>query len=293
MPFLSCQRISYVVGGERPQKYNDLSEMRTPITYYGGKQTMLKHILPLIPSHTLYTEPFCGGAAVFFAKEPSDGEVINDLNQQMTNFYEVLKTDYDILKARIEVTVHSRDMHAHAAHILEYPQFFTRMDRAWAVWALSKMSFASMLDGTFGYDFGGGMPKKLRNAKAEFGEHLSQRLDNVTIENRDALEVIRCYDSPDAFHFVDPPYVGSDCGHYEGVFGESHLLALLDLLAEVKGKFMLTMFPDDNIERYATVHGWHIHRIERTISASKTSRRKQEEWMVCNYVKEEEPTLFD
>lgn len=267
--------------------------MRTPITYYGGKQTMLKYILPLIPSHTLYTEPFCGGAAVFFAKEPSDGEVINDLNQQMTNFYEVLKTDYDLLKARIEVTVHSRDMHAHAAHILEYPQFFTRMDRAWAVWALSKMSFASMLDGTFGYDFGGGMPKKLRNAKEEFGEHLSQRLGNATIENRDALEVIRCYDTPDTFHFVDPPYVGSDCGHYEGVFGESHLLALLDLLAEVKGKFMLTMFPDPNIERYATEHGWHIHRIERTISASKTSRRKQEEWMVCNYVKEEEPTLFD
>ena len=52
------------------------------------------------------------------------------------------------------------------------------------------------------------------------------------------------------------------------------------------------MFPDDNIERYATEHGWHIHRIERTISASKTSRRKQEEWMVYNYVKEEEPTLF-
>ena len=267
--------------------------MRTPITYYGGKQTMLKYILPLIPSHTLYTEPFYGGAAVFFGKEPSDGEVINDLNQLMTNFYEVLKTDYDLLKARIEVTVHSRDMHAHVAYILEYPQFFTCMDRAWAVWALSKMSFASMLDGTFGYDFGGGMPKKLRNAKAEFGEHLSQRLDNVTIENRDALEVIRCYDSPDTFHFVDPPYVGSDCGHYEGVFSESHLLALLDLSEEVKGKFMLTMFPDPNIERYATEHGWHIHRIERTISASKTSRRKQEEWMVCNYQPEEEPTLFD
>ena len=115
----------------------------------------------------------------------------------------------------------------------------------------------------------------------------------MTIENRDALEVIRCYDTPEAFHFVDPPYVGSDCGHYEGVFGESHLIALLDLLAEVKGKFMLTMFPEPNIERYATEHGWHIHRIERTISASKTSRRKQEEWMVCNYELEQEPTLFD
>ena len=38
--------------------------MKTPISYYGGKQTLLKHILPLIPNHKLYTEAFCGGAAV-------------------------------------------------------------------------------------------------------------------------------------------------------------------------------------------------------------------------------------
>ena len=44
--------------------------MKTPISYYGGKQTMLKHILPLIPDHKLYTEAFCGGAAVLFAKKP-------------------------------------------------------------------------------------------------------------------------------------------------------------------------------------------------------------------------------
>ena len=95
--------------------------MKTPITYYGGKQTMLKYILPLIPPHTLYTEAFCGGAAVFFAKPPSDGEVINDLNQQMTNFYEMLRTEFDALKARVDVTIHARDLHAHAAHILSYP----------------------------------------------------------------------------------------------------------------------------------------------------------------------------
>ena len=38
--------------------------MKTPISYYGGKQTLLKHILPLIPEHALYTEAFCGGCAV-------------------------------------------------------------------------------------------------------------------------------------------------------------------------------------------------------------------------------------
>ena len=63
-------------------------------------------------------------------------------------------------KQEIEKTLHSRDMHAHAGHILQYPQFFQPVQRAWAVWALCKMSFASMMDGSFGYDFGGGMPKK-------------------------------------------------------------------------------------------------------------------------------------
>lgn len=257
--------------------------MKTPISYYGGKQTMLKHILPLIPTHRLYTESFCGGAAVLFAKPPVAAEIINDLNMDLTSFYWMAKINYQELKIEIDKTLHSRDMHAHAAHILNYPQFFCQAQRAWAVWALCKMSFASMLDGTFGYDFSGGMPKKLANAKDEFTEHLCARLENVTIENRDALEVIACYDGSNTFHFVDPPYVNSDCGHYEGCFNEQNMEDLLKLLETVKGKFMLTMFPLPMIEDYANRNGWVIHRIERTISASKTNRRKQEECMICNY----------
>ena len=257
--------------------------MKTPISYYGGKQTMLKHIRPLIPAHKFYTEAFCGGAAVLFAKRPVPGEVINNLNGDLCNFYWMAKVYYPELKEEIDKTLHSRDMHAHAAHILNYHQFFTPAQRAWAVWALCKMSFASMLDGSFGYDFEGGMPKKLKNAKDDFTEQLCRRLENVTIENRDALDVIACYDSPSAFHFVDPPYVNSDCGHYEGSFNEQNMESLLKLLEEVEGKFMLTMFPMGMIEEYAVKNGWIIHRIDRTISASKTSRRKQEEWMVCNY----------
>ena len=268
--------------------------MRTPITYYGGKQTMLQHILPLIPKHNIYTEAFCGGAAVFFAKQPAPSEVINDLNSHLVCFYTMLQTEYSILKEHIDATLHSREAHAHAAHILAFPQFFTQMDRAWAVWVLSKMSFASMLDGTFGYDFQGSMTKRLRNAKDSFTQHLSDRLDNVTIECRDALDVIALYDSPETFHFVDPPYVGSDCGHYEGVFGELHLVQLLELLTQLKGKFMLTMFPHDKIAEFANNNGWITHTIERTISASKVNRRKQEEWIVCNYEEEEkQPTLFE
>lgn len=42
--------------------------LKTPITYYGGKRKMVNHILPLIPEHSLYAEPFAGGAAIFWAK---------------------------------------------------------------------------------------------------------------------------------------------------------------------------------------------------------------------------------
>nr|DAS50173.1 MAG TPA: DNA adenine methylase [Caudoviricetes sp.] len=78
---------------------------RTPISYYGGKQTMLPHILPLIPQHKIYTEPFFGGGAVFWAKEQTKTEIINDFNANVFNFYKVLKTDFEELRMLIEKTI--------------------------------------------------------------------------------------------------------------------------------------------------------------------------------------------
>ncbi len=103
--------------------------------------------------------------------------------------------------------------------------------------------------------------------------------------------MIASYDSPDAFHFVDPPYVNSDRGHYEDTFNERHMEDLLRLLEPVNGRFMLTMSPFNMIDRYTQCNGWIIHCIERTINASKSSRR-QEEWMVCNCEEGAEATLF-
>ncbi len=257
--------------------------MKTPISYYGGKQTLLKHILPLIPDHSLYTEAFCGGCAVLFAKPPADCEVINDTNTELVNFYRVAQQKYAALKEMIDSTLHSREIHAHAKHINQHPMFFTPVERAWAVWVCSKLGFASMLDGTFGYDRTGTTSQKLRNAKDAFTEELCSRLENVTVECEDGTNLIRRYDCDRAFHFVDPPYVGSDCGHYNGTFNEEDFQHLLDTLAKVKGKFMLTMFPHRLIEQYVRECGWHIHRIERTITASKVSRRRQEEWITTNY----------
>lgn len=258
-------------------------QLKTPISYYGGKQTMLKHILPLLPSHEKYTEPFCGGAAVLFAKKPCTSEVINDLNGELINFYWMAQVYYSDLRQKIEQTLHARDIHVHAKHINTYPHFFTPVERAWAVWVLSKTSFSSKMDGSFGYDFSGGMPKKLRGAKDNFTEELCKRLEHVTIENRNAFDVIETYDSKETFHFIDPPYINSACGHYQGMFDHTQMIILLDLLSNIKGRFMLTMFPYEDIKVAAKQQGWSIHQVERTISASKTNRRKQSEWIVLNY----------
>ena len=82
---------------------------------------------------------------------------------------------------------------------------------------------------------------------------------------------------------MDPPYVGTDCGHYNDCFNEEDFANLLKVLSEVKGKFMLTMFPHPLIKEYIERFGWTLHTLERTITASKTSRRRQEEWIVTNY----------
>ena len=60
--------------------------MKTPISYYGGKQNLVKELLPLFPKHVQYVEPFTGGGAVFFAKGKSKNEVIDMFDAIAPNY---------------------------------------------------------------------------------------------------------------------------------------------------------------------------------------------------------------
>lgn len=73
--------------------------MRSPIWWFGGKGNMVAKLLPLIPPHRTYVEPYGGGASLLFAKNPSPVEVYNDLNQAVVE----LKTRENVYQAALAV----------------------------------------------------------------------------------------------------------------------------------------------------------------------------------------------
>jgi hypothetical protein len=68
-------------------------ENENALSYYEGKQQLVSRILSMIPEHHVYCEPFCGGTAIFFAKELLKIKIINDTNGKIINFYKVLGDD--------------------------------------------------------------------------------------------------------------------------------------------------------------------------------------------------------
>lgn len=82
---------------------------KTPITYYGGKQQLVSTILPMIPTHRVYCEPYFGGGAIFFAKGKSFCEVVNDIDDRIITFYDVCQDErkFLLLQQKIQNTLDS------------------------------------------------------------------------------------------------------------------------------------------------------------------------------------------
>lgn len=263
-----------------------MKTLKTPLSYYGGKQNLVRTILPLIPPHTTYTESFVGGGAIFWAKQPSEVEVINDYNRELINFYEVCQNEFVELEKQIRITLHSRSLHSDAEVIYSNPHLFTRLQRAWAVWVLSAQSFSAMLDGSWGYDvIKGTTSKKITNKRESFSEQYSIRLQNVQIENTDALRIIRSRDYEDAFHYCDPPYFNSDCGHYDG-YSQDDFENLLITLSEVQGKFLLSSYPSPILNKYTKEHNWNTIKLEQSVSVANGTGgagKKKIEVLTANY----------
>lgn len=66
----------------------------TPVVKWaGGKRQLLSEIIKYIPNkYSTYYEPFIGGGAVLFHLQPRKA-VINDINEELVNLYQVIKNN--------------------------------------------------------------------------------------------------------------------------------------------------------------------------------------------------------
>jgi DNA adenine methylase len=244
--------------------------MKTPLPYYGGKQQLVSIIIPYITDHDIYIEPFAGAASVFWSKKRSKVEIINDLNGEIVNFYRVIRSDFEKLHAEICSTPLSRRLHLDARVIYKNPHLFSEIKRAWAVWVLATQSLNSNLDTIWHKSH----DKKCVDYKERFNQALVDRLDSVYIECCNALELIQKHDTERSFFYIDPPYVGSDQGHYKG-YTQDDFNSLLTLLESIKGNFILSSYRNDSLDTYTKHNGWDTIELKMIAPASALADKRK------------------
>lgn len=265
----------------------DTIKKQAPLTYYGGKRRMIQYILPMIPKHKIYVEPYFGGGTVFFAKSPSYLEVINDIDSQLVNFYMQIQTNYDTLKEKIELSLYSEELYKWSKLVYYNKIKASEIDRAYATWLIFNMSINSCPECGWSYNNGTGgshSGKLLAHKRDSFCPWLKERMRYVQISQRPAIKVIKERDSIDTFFYLDPPYPNTNQGHYAG-FTLEDLEELLRVLESIKGKFMLSNYPAEILSEYANKNSWQLTEISinQDIINQMKRRKKKKEVLIQNY----------
>lgn len=221
---------------------------------------MAHNIIPLIPKHTVYVEPFAGGASVLFLKPfpPVTSshhyrEVINDTNRLVYNFYKQLRENGQELAEKISLTPFSERCHIDSKEICKNPEGHSDIDRARAFFVNINMNFANNLNGGWGRSVFGKNDSYTWYTKIENLNRYLNRMQGVYISDTDAVKCIKQWDSPQTFFYCDPPYVGTDQGHYSD-YTQDNLDELVDTLKNVCGSFILSGYDNsgypDSWERF-------------------------------------------
>ena len=249
--------------------------LKPPICRMGGKSKLRKTIIDMIPEHTCYIELFFGAGWVYFGKETSKVEVINDIDKELINLFKMIKHHAPEVERMLEYEFSGRDMfEEYKNHTIEH---LTEINRAVRFLYLITQSFAGK-----GQQYGYGTTKRpSQQLYTNVLIDLKERLRNTYVENLSFEKVIDKYDREHALFFVDPPYF--ETTGYENKFGQEHHLLLKDKLTNLKGKFLLTINDHDSTRDW--YKDFNIKEVEVNYSVSKNYKNKQKykELIITNY----------
>lgn len=259
-----------------------------PLKWHGGKTYLASKIISLMPQHTHYVEPYFGGGAVLFAKDPTGvSEVVNDVNYDLTNFWSVMREEALFLRFKYQVEntpmsevefnrsmdprsnvrlkPHGEDVHAAVRFFIRYRQSRQGLGKDFATLSRNRTRR--------------GMNEQASSwlSAIEGLDEARDRLKSVVILCRDALDVISTQDGPHTLFYLDPPYLHStrsarQC--YEHEMSADDHERLLACLSNAHGKFMLSGYPSPLYDRYAFKNSWR--RVDIDIDNKSSSSQVKE-----------------
>lgn len=226
---------------------------RPVLRYPGGKYRIADWVISHFPSHNLYVEPFGGAASVLMAKGRSTGEIYNDLNSNVVNVFRVLR-DPD-QAGRLEELCRLTPF-----ALAEYNAAFEPCDEP--IEKARRMIFRSFAgigsDSIFrncGFRYSkhnksGVVPAQGWMRYPEAIKYFTTRLQGVVINNLDAFDIIKKYDSEETLFYLDPPYLSSTRSdssvlYANEMLGEEQHLMLAGLIKTLKGKVVLSGYASE------------------------------------------------
>lgn len=216
-----------------------------PFAYYGGKTSIAEKIASLLPPHEHYVEPFAGSLAVLLAKVRSVMETVNDIDGDLMTFWRVLREHPDELALQMVLTPHSRAEHLEAYDLDSANDDLERARRVWVLLSQGRGGTMRRTGWRFYRDPAGStysMPAYLE-AYAQRVQPAARRLAGVSLECRDALEVIGDYGKhSNVLLYCDPPYLGStrSANYRHEMLSEDGHRRIAAALAECKAAVVLS-----------------------------------------------------
>lgn len=222
---------------------------KAPFVYPGSKFRALKHIMPHIPYRQRYIEPFGGTGAVLLNRQSSDIEVFNDRNSGIVDFYKCIR-DRDAIeqvKRLLDLYVYSRQDFIEARD--NWAGCNNIVERS-AQWYYSiETSFSGM-----GKAFGRAINSKTKDITEKFPlfDFVHKRLKGVLIENMDAFDLLKDFDSEGAVFYLDPPYmpVSSYEDKYEETLSREDHIRLCEWIMQSKGFVALSSYKNEIYDSY-------------------------------------------
>lgn len=233
--------------------------MERVLKYPGSKWNLVPELLKRIPKHHTYLEPYFGSGALFFSKEISDIEMINDLDHDVVNLFECIRHDPERLSRLVALVPYSREMYDKSYEVITqepYEKALYFLIRCWQGYGFrtndNKVGWKNDVQGrerAYALRDWYRVPDRVIA--------VAERLRNVQIEHRPALDVIRRFDFENVFMYLDPPYVLSTrtSKQYANEMTDSDHQELLDFVLHSKAKIMISGY--DSVLYSERLSGWH------------------------------------